>query len=75
LISYIKDAASKAVDNAEKAEVSFTRIPINNVRVIGEEKLVNLSMLIDRSLSVMKWTAPLIFIPAVIAATLPFLFR
>ena len=73
LISYIKDAASKAVDNAEKAGVSFTRIPINNVRVIGEEKLVNLSMLIDRSLSVMKWTAPLIFIPAIIAATLPFL--
>ncbi|MFH0897856.1 MAG: DUF2070 family protein [Candidatus Bathyarchaeota archaeon] len=73
LLSYIKDVAAKAVDNAEKAEVSFTRISVNNVRVIGEEKLVTLSMLIDRTFSLMKWAAPLIFIPAIIAAILPFL--
>jgi putative membrane protein len=74
LISYIKDIAAKAVDDAEKAEVSFTKIPINNVRVIGEEKLVNLTMLIDITFNILRWATPLIFIPAVIAAMLPFLF-
>lgn len=74
LISYIKRTAAKAVNTAEKAEVSFTRIPINNVRVIGEEKLLNLSMLIDLTFNVMKVAIPLIFIPTIIAATFTFLF-
>lgn len=73
LISYVKSTAEKAIDNAEKAEVSFTKISINNVKVIGGEKLVNLSMLIDLTFSVMKRSAPLIFIPAVCVVLLMFL--
>ena len=74
LISYIKDTAMKAKENVEKVEVSFTQVNINNIRVLGEEKLVDLSMLIDITLGTMKWVAPLIFVPAFIAAILPFIF-
>jgi putative membrane protein len=74
LISHIKDAASKAENSVEKAEVSFTRIQINNVRVIGEEKLTNFTVLIDQTFKLMRWMAPLIYIPTLAVAVLPFLF-
>ncbi len=73
LISHIKDAAAEAEKNAEKAEVSFTRIQINNVRVIGEEKLTNLMMLIDQTFRLLRWATPLIYVPALIIAALPLL--
>jgi len=74
LISHIKGVAVKAVDSAERAEVFYTRVQVSKVRVIGEEKLANLSMLIDLTFSRTKCIAPLIYIPAIVVAMLPFLF-
>jgi len=74
LIVYIRAVALKALDNVEEAEISFTRVYVNNVRIIGEEKLASLTMLIDLTFKRMKWIAPIIYIPAVIAAILFFIF-
>ena len=74
LISFIKEAAIQALNNAEEVEVSFTKVHVNNVTVIGEEKFFELSLLIDKTLSLMKRIAPFIYIPTFIAATLPFYF-
>ena len=73
LISYIQDVAGKALDGLEKTRISFTKVHIKNVRVIGEEKIANLSMLIDRTYNVVKRMTPLIYLPATFFALIPFL--
>jgi len=74
LISFIKKIAISASDNIADVDVAFSQININNVRVIGEEKFVSMSMLIDLSISLMKRMVPFIYIPAFICAILSFYF-
>jgi putative membrane protein len=74
LISYVKDVALKAKDSVEEGTVSFKKIQINNIRVIGEEKIANLSMLIDLTFNLIKRVVFAIYIPAIIVAILPYLF-
>ena len=73
LISFIKDVVAKAAENTEEVEASFIKVEVKNVKVIGEEKLVNLSMLVDLTFSLIKRVAPLIYTPAFIGAILPFI--
>lgn len=74
LISYVKNVAAKALKGAKKTEVSFSKVKINNIKIIGENTLVKLTMLIDLTVNLVKRITPLIYIPAAIAALLPFLF-
>jgi len=49
LISYIRQAAVKALANLESAEVSWQTKIIPNVNVIGEKRIAELSVLADRT--------------------------
>ncbi len=64
LISHIREVAAEALGSVEWASASFARVQIDGVRVIGEEKLTSLTMLVDQTFRLMKWAAPLIYVPA-----------
>jgi putative membrane protein len=72
LISYIKTAADIAINNAEKAEIEFTTVKTENIKIIGEEKLLHLSRLIDITFNLMRKLAPIIYIPALIFSLFAF---
>lgn len=48
LVRNVKRAASEALENMEPSEVAWHKIVIPNVKVIGERKIGELSMLVDR---------------------------
>jgi len=73
LIFYIRQAVSQAVSSAEAAEASYKLVDVHDVKVIGEEKLLNLTGLVDSTFKLMMRLAPLIFIPAFLLSLLPFL--
>ncbi|MGW8289167.1 MAG: DUF2070 family protein, partial [Candidatus Bathyarchaeia archaeon] len=50
LIRYITETAKKAALNLESCKAGCLRLVVPNVRVIGEERLASLSMLVDKAL-------------------------
>jgi putative membrane protein len=72
LLSYIKIAANNAIDNAIKGEIAFTTVQSENIKVIGEDRLLHLSLLIDLTFNLMRQLAPLIYVPALTLSLLPF---
>jgi putative membrane protein len=54
LIAYIKQATLAAVADLESAKVGYRSISISDVKVIGKERLENLSHLTDKGLQVAK---------------------
>lgn len=72
LLSYVKTAADKALDKVKKAEIEFTKVKIENIKVIGEDRLLHLSRLIDQTFNLMRQLAPLIYIPALTLSLLQF---
>lgn len=73
LISYIRQTVSQAIGNVETSWASYKQVDVHDVKVIGEEKLLNLTKLVDSTFKLMARTAPLIFIPAFIISLLPFI--
>lgn len=72
LISYIRQAVSQAVANVQASSASYRLVCIHGVKIIGEEKLLDLTKLVDSTFKYMAKIAPLIFIPAVTLSLLPF---
>lgn len=72
LISLIREVAKEALSALSEVTVSFTKIHVNNVKIIGEEKLLELTRLIDTTINKMRWLAPLIYIPTLIVILLFF---
>jgi predicted neutral ceramidase superfamily lipid hydrolase len=61
LITYILESAKKATSNLETAKSGFVEFVVPNVRVIGEERLNSISILVDKAITQAKKTAPAIF--------------
>jgi len=61
LLNYIKEAASIALKNLENCRVGSLTIKVPRVRVIGEARIRELSILIDKALQRAKQVAPPIF--------------
>ena len=74
LIFLIRETAVKALGNVEGVEVSFARIRVDGVNVLGDEKITSLTMLVDQTFSLMKWMAPLTYVPALSAMIALFAF-
>jgi predicted neutral ceramidase superfamily lipid hydrolase len=50
LIGYISEAAKRAASNLEEARVGCVSFTVPKVRVIGEEHLNSISILVDKAL-------------------------
>ncbi|MDQ1278893.1 MAG: putative rane protein [Thermoproteota archaeon] len=74
LIGYVREAVGKALAGVGRVNFSSRTGEVKDVKVIGEEKLVGLSTLVDSTFKFTAWLSPLIFIPAVAASLLPFFF-
>jgi putative membrane protein len=74
LISYIKEAASHALDNLEPVEVSWCTEVIPDVKVIGEQQITELTVLADKTTERVKRVALLLFPGAAVFMTLLLLF-
>jgi predicted neutral ceramidase superfamily lipid hydrolase len=61
LIGYLVETAKKAAQNMETAKSGFVEFVVPNVRVIGEEKIKSISILVDKGITMAKKTAPAIF--------------
>jgi putative membrane protein len=61
LIKYIVDVAQKAASNVEPTKSGFVEFVVPKVRVIGEERLNSISLLVDKAITQAKKTAPAIF--------------
>ena len=61
LIKYILDTAKKAISNIAAAKSGYADFVVPNVRVIGEERINSISLLVDKALNQAKKTAPTIF--------------
>jgi Predicted membrane protein len=61
LIQIIGDLAKQASSNVEASKVGCIEFTVPKVRVIGEERLNSVSILIDRAISRAKKAAPVIF--------------
>jgi len=61
LIKYIVDVAQKAASNVEPTKSGFVEFVVLKVRVIGEERLNSISLLVDKAITQAKKTAPVIF--------------
>jgi putative membrane protein len=72
LISYIKNTVIEANKEMRKSDFSCRVVEIDEVRVIGEKNLLNLSLLIDSTMKYVKILVPLIFLPATIVSLIPF---
>ena len=73
LLTYVRECASKAVSRLQESTVSYNRIDVSELRVIGEEKLKSLSLLIDSSVILLKRLTMLIYVPTIVLALLLFL--
>lgn len=73
LIGYIKRAVVNALDKAQRGEVAFVEGNIRGVRIIGEEKLKDLSLLVDSTYRFVGHLLPTIYLPAILLAALPFI--
>ena len=61
LIQILSDLAKKAAENLEEAKVDCIQFVVPKVRVIGEERLNSVSILIDKAINHAKKVAPVIF--------------
>jgi predicted neutral ceramidase superfamily lipid hydrolase len=66
LISYIKEAAVKALDDLKPAEVSKRTGTVPNVKVIGEKPIADLCLLVDEAMKQAKKLAFSLFSTAAI---------
>lgn len=66
LISYIREAAAKALDDLKPAEVSRLTGTVPNVKVIGERPIADLCLLVDESMKQAKRLAVSLFSAAAI---------
>jgi putative membrane protein len=75
LIKEVKEAAAQALGNLEPAEVSWRRVTIRGVKVIGEQHIDKLSLIVDEGAKRAKKTSAIIF-PSIglVVAILLFLF-
>ncbi|MBS7614966.1 DUF2070 family protein [Candidatus Bathyarchaeota archaeon] len=64
LVDEIKKAAAKAFESLEPAEVSWQRVTVQGVKVIGEQQIDKLSLIVEEGAKRAKKIAALIF-PAV----------
>jgi len=70
LIRYIKDGVKKALENLEFAEVSYCKVSISGVKVIGERQIDDLCMIVDETSKKTKKNSMIllsVFIPILIA--------
>ena len=72
LISHIKNTVIEANKEMRKSDFSCRVVEIDDVRVIGEKSLLNLSLLIDSTMKYVKILVPLTFLPATIVSLIPF---
>jgi putative membrane protein len=61
LIQILSDLAKEAASNLEGSKVSCIQFTVPKVRVIGEERLNSVSILIDKAITHAKKAAPVIF--------------
>jgi putative membrane protein len=73
LLSYVSECTSKAISQLQDSTVSYNRIDVPELYVIGEEKLKSLSLLIDSSVRLLKHLALLIYVPTIILVIVLFL--
>jgi putative membrane protein len=75
LIREIKEAAVQALGNLEPAEVSWRRVTIQDIKVIGERQIDKFSLIVDEGAKRAKKTSAIIF-PAIglVVTILLFLF-
>ncbi len=73
LLTYVRECASKAVSQLQESTVSYNRIDVPELRVIGEEKLKSLSLLIDSSIILLKRLTVLIYVPTIVLVLLLFI--
>jgi predicted neutral ceramidase superfamily lipid hydrolase len=57
----------------QESTVSYNRIDVPELRVIGEEKLKSLSILIDSSVRLFKRLTLIIYVPTIVLAFMVFL--
>ena len=75
LIRYICDVAKKAEANLEVSKAGFLRFVVPKVRVIGEERLKSITLLVDKALERVKQTLiPIFGLEALILILLLLLF-
>jgi len=74
LISYIKEATNRALDNMEPAEASWRTEVIPDVKVIGEQQITELTVLADKTTQRARRLAVSLFPMAAISLTLLLLF-
>jgi putative membrane protein len=74
LISYIKEAAERALENMEPAEVSWRTEVIPDVKIIGEQQITELTVLADRTTERVKRVSLFLFPIAAVFQTLVLLF-
>ncbi len=73
LVEYIKMTVIAALNKAQKGEVAFIEGDISDVRIIGEEKLKDLSLLVDSTYRFVLHLLPMIYLPTTLLAVLPFI--
>lgn len=61
LISLISEVAKQAASNVEAATVDCIQFVVPQVRVIGEERLTSVTVLVDKAITQAKKNAPVIF--------------
>jgi putative membrane protein len=71
LMAYIKMTVINALNKIQKGEVAFVEGKIRGVRIIGEEKLKDLSLLVDSTYRYVVHLLPMIYLPATLLAVLP----
>jgi putative membrane protein len=74
LISYIREAARRALDSMELAEVSWRTETIPAVRVIGEQQISEMTILADKTTQRARRLAVSLFPPAALFLALLLLF-
>jgi putative membrane protein len=74
LITYIKEATSRALDDMESAEASWRTEVISDVKVIGEQQITELTVLADKTTERVKRVAVILFPVAAVILTSLLLF-
>ena len=74
LISYIKEATSRALSNMEPATASWRTEVISDVKVIGEQQITELTVLADKTTERVKRVAVILFPAAAVLLTSLLLF-
>jgi putative membrane protein len=73
LFKHIRNSVMEALRGADWAETSYKSIVIRDVKVFGEEKILNLMVFLDKISNYSKLIASVIYLPAILIAITPFL--